>query len=198
MAIATLVNGPASATSDISRLPSLRLNGSTGTGFAAPKIIGEPETIRRRGSKILMKGSMCFLGLRVNLPINLAVGSPKRSATNPWATSWKIAEKTRIIIEIMPPIRASILFETKIYDIINAMAKGMKCDNCGKGIMIGHNVSHAKNRTRRIFKPNLHSVRVVVNGVGRRIKLCTKCLRIAKKEMKPGTITSEVVQAATL
>ncbi|HCS78193.1 TPA: 50S ribosomal protein L28, partial [Patescibacteria group bacterium] len=39
------------------------------------------------------------------------------------------------------------------------MAKGMKCANCGKGIMIGHRVSHAKNRTRRIFKPNLHKSR---------------------------------------
>ncbi|HKC14439.1 MAG TPA: bL28 family ribosomal protein [Patescibacteria group bacterium] len=46
---------------------------------------------------------------------------------------------------------------------------GMKCDSCGKGVMYGHNVSHAKNRTRKIFKPNLH----VYKGM----KLCTKCLR---------------------
>jgi large subunit ribosomal protein L28 len=148
-----------------------------------------------------MKGSMCFLGFRVSLPISLAVGSPKCSATNPCATSWKIAEKTRIIIEIMPPKRATILSEIKIYDIINAMGKGMKCDNCGKGIMIGHNVSHAKNRTRRIFKPNLHSSRVVVNGLTKRMRLCTKCLRTAKKKIEPvvpSKVVSEVPQVAVI
>lgn len=58
------------------------------------------------------------------------------------------------------------------------------CDNCGKGIMIGHNVSHAKNRTRKVFKPNLHMSRVMINGVNKRMKLCTKCLRMLKKEAK--------------
>ena len=60
------------------------------------------------------------------------------------------------------------------------MAKGLKCDNCGKGIMHGHNVSHAKNRTARVFKPNLHTARVVVNGVTRTMRLCTKCIRLLK------------------
>ncbi len=54
---------------------------------------------------------------------------------------------------------------------------GAKCYNCGKGVMYGHNVSHAKNRTRKIFKPNLHSARVFVDGSYKRVKLCTKCLR---------------------
>lgn len=60
------------------------------------------------------------------------------------------------------------------------MTKGNKCDNCGKGIMYGHNVSHAKNRTRKIFKPNLHRARLVVNGITKSMKLCTKCLRKLK------------------
>jgi len=46
--------------------------------------------------------------------------------------------------------------------------------------MYGHNVSHAKNRTRKIFKPNLHSARIVVSGVQQRVKLCTKCQRTLK------------------
>ena len=58
-----------------------------------------------------------------------------------------------------------------------------KCDNCGKGVMYGHNVSHAKNRTRRLFKPNLHAARVVIDGIGKRLRLCTKCLRMVKKKM---------------
>lgn len=78
-----MVSGPASATRAMSFLPSFRLNGSIGTGFAAPNITGEPDNMRRRGSKTLMKGSICFLGFKVNLPASFAVGSPKRSATKP-------------------------------------------------------------------------------------------------------------------
>lgn len=59
------------------------------------------------------------------------------------------------------------------------------CFNCGKGVMYGHNVSHAKNRTRKIFKPNLHSARIVVSGVAKRVKLCTKCQRSIRAAAKP-------------
>ena len=61
----------------------------------------------------------------------------------------------------------------------------MKCENCGKGIMYGHNVSHSKRRTRRIFKPNLHRARVVVGGISKRMKLCSKCLRKVKNQKSP-------------
>ncbi len=54
------------------------------------------------------------------------------------------------------------------------------CFNCNKGIMYGHNVSHAKNRTRRIFKPNLHSAKVLINGGYKKVRLCTKCQRMLK------------------
>lgn len=57
----------------------------------------------------------------------------------------------------------------------------MKCANCGKGVMYGHNVSHAKNRTRKIFKPNLHTARITIGGTSKRLRLCTKCLRMLKK-----------------
>lgn len=56
-----------------------------------------------------------------------------------------------------------------------------QCFNCGKGVMYGHNVSHAKNRTRKIFKPNLHSVSIALSGVNKRVRLCTKCLRSLRK-----------------
>lgn len=57
----------------------------------------------------------------------------------------------------------------------------MKCMNCGKGVMYGHNVSHAKNRTRKIFKPNLHTAKISIGDHNRKMKLCTKCLRMIKK-----------------
>jgi large subunit ribosomal protein L28 len=64
------------------------------------------------------------------------------------------------------------------------MSSGMKCFLCGKGIMVGHNVSHAKNRTRKVFKPNLHSARISVNGSSMKVRLCTKCLREVKGKNK--------------
>lgn len=64
----------------------------------------------------------------------------------------------------------------------------MKCFNCGKGVMYGHNVSHAKNRTRKIFKPNLHNARIKMGKITKTMKLCTKCLRIWKNAVKPQTV----------
>ena len=58
----------------------------------------------------------------------------------------------------------------------------MKCVNCGKGVMYGHEVSHAKNRKKRLFLPNLHKVRVPFGGATKIMRLCTKCLRLLKKK----------------
>jgi large subunit ribosomal protein L28 len=51
------------------------------------------------------------------------------------------------------------------------------CDVCGKGPITGHNVSHANNKTPRRWYPNLQRARVVVNGVVRRIRVCTQCIK---------------------
>ena len=51
------------------------------------------------------------------------------------------------------------------------------CAVCGKKRMVGNNVSHANNKTRRVFRPNLQTVRAIVNGVTQRIRACTRCLR---------------------
>ena len=45
----------------------------------------------------------------------------------------------------------------------------------------GHKVSHAKNRTKRKFKYNLHTVTVMVEGVKKRLRVPTKVLRQLKK-----------------
>ena len=57
------------------------------------------------------------------------------------------------------------------------------CEKCGKGVLRGHNVSHAKNRTKKIWKPNLKTVKIKTGGVTRKMTLCVKCLRRVKKEM---------------
>ena len=58
---------------------------------------------------------------------------------------------------------------------------GMKCANCKKGVMYGHNMSHAKNRSNRTFAPNLHYSRIMVEGTLKRVKLCAKCIKLLKK-----------------
>lgn len=51
------------------------------------------------------------------------------------------------------------------------------CDMCGKRHQTGNNVSHANNKTKRVFNPNLQTVRAVVEGTHKRIRVCTRCLR---------------------
>lgn len=43
--------------------------------------------------------------------------------------------------------------------------------------MVGHNVSHAHNVTKRRFNPNLQRVKVVKNGRTKRMDVCTSCIK---------------------
>lgn len=56
------------------------------------------------------------------------------------------------------------------------------CEICGKKPVYGNNVSHANNRTRRRWEPNLQRVHVRQNGTVKRIKVCTDCLRSGRVE----------------
>ena len=51
------------------------------------------------------------------------------------------------------------------------------CDICSKRPQSGNNVSHANNKTRRVFNPNLQTVKALINGAAKRIRVCTRCLR---------------------
>ncbi|MBI5453185.1 MAG: 50S ribosomal protein L28 [Deltaproteobacteria bacterium] len=51
------------------------------------------------------------------------------------------------------------------------------CDVCGKGPTFGNNVSHAHNKTRRRWNPNLQSVRAIQNGKVKKIRVCSRCIR---------------------
>lgn len=46
--------------------------------------------------------------------------------------------------------------------------------------MRGNLVSHANNKSKRLFVPNLQRVRASVNGQTRRIHICTSCLKAGK------------------
>jgi large subunit ribosomal protein L28 len=55
------------------------------------------------------------------------------------------------------------------------------CDGCGKGKQVGMNVSHAHNRTKAVWRPNLQKIRVVTsNGTHMRVRLCTSCITRGK------------------
>jgi large subunit ribosomal protein L28 len=51
------------------------------------------------------------------------------------------------------------------------------CAICGKGRQAGYNVSHAHNKTKKIWKPNLQRVKAIQQGTTKRIYVCTRCLR---------------------
>ncbi len=52
-----------------------------------------------------------------------------------------------------------------------------ECAICGKGQLVGRNISHANNKTRKVSKPNLQRVHVDINGSVKRVQVCTRCIR---------------------
>lgn len=54
------------------------------------------------------------------------------------------------------------------------------CEFCGKTRQAAHKVSHSNIKTRKWQQPNLQSVRAVVDGVVKRVRACTRCIRTGK------------------
>ncbi|MBN1882899.1 MAG: 50S ribosomal protein L28 [Deltaproteobacteria bacterium] len=54
------------------------------------------------------------------------------------------------------------------------------CDICGKGAMTGFHVSHAHNKSKRKWYPNLQPMKIKVGGKVKRVKVCTRCIRSGK------------------
>lgn len=54
-----------------------------------------------------------------------------------------------------------------------------RCDITGKGVLSGNNVSHANNKTRRRFLPNLQETKLLSDTLGQqiRLKLTTHAIR---------------------
>jgi len=60
------------------------------------------------------------------------------------------------------------------------------CYVCGKHPSSGNAVSHANNKTRRRWLPNLQSVKVIDReGVRRRVRVCTSCIAAGKIAKAP-------------
>ena len=46
-----------------------------------------------------------------------------------------------------------------------------RCELTGKGLLVGHNVSHANNKTKRVFRPNLQIISLASEALGQTYKL---------------------------
>ena len=59
-----------------------------------------------------------------------------------------------------------------------------KCEICEKTLSHGNKISiarsHVSRRAARTWKPNLRTVKAIVDGQTKRISLCSKCLRSGK------------------
>jgi large subunit ribosomal protein L28 len=55
-----------------------------------------------------------------------------------------------------------------------------QCDICGKGTIFGNTVSHSKNRVRRTWRPNIQSIKTMINGTVITVKICARCLKSDK------------------
>jgi large subunit ribosomal protein L28 len=55
-----------------------------------------------------------------------------------------------------------------------------RCDVCGKGPSVGNTISHALKLTTRRWLPNLVSMRAMMAGKPRRVRVCTRCLKAGK------------------
>jgi large subunit ribosomal protein L28 len=60
------------------------------------------------------------------------------------------------------------------------------CYVCGKGPATGNNVSHAHNKTRRRWLPNLQPVKIQLDdGANRRVRVCTNCIKSGRIKKAP-------------
>ena len=60
-----------------------------------------------------------------------------------------------------------------------------RCYVCDKGVAFGNNVSHANNKTRRVWRPNLQVARIVEGDKIIKVKVCTGCLSAGKVQLAP-------------
>jgi len=58
-----------------------------------------------------------------------------------------------------------------------------RCDFTGKGVQSGHNVSHANNKTKRRFLPNLQDTSLFSDALGRQVqvRMSTSAIRTVEK-----------------
>jgi large subunit ribosomal protein L28 len=74
-----------------------------------------------------------------------------------------------------------------------------KCDLTGKGKQYGSNVSFSQRHTKKVWKPNLQSKIILVDGKKVKMKLSTQAIRTLKKKnlfITPATVATEAAKNA--
>ncbi|HSE77585.1 MAG TPA: 50S ribosomal protein L28 [Alphaproteobacteria bacterium] len=61
-----------------------------------------------------------------------------------------------------------------------------RCIVTGKGVLVGNNVSHANNKTKRRFMPNLQQTSLLSDSLGRSIRLCVSTRGLRTIEHRGG------------
>jgi large subunit ribosomal protein L28 len=62
------------------------------------------------------------------------------------------------------------------------------CEICQKRRGVGNNVSHANNKTKRTWQPNLQTVHALIGSTRKTLRVCTRCIR-SGKVVKAGKAT---------
>lgn len=60
------------------------------------------------------------------------------------------------------------------------------CELTGKGVQVGNNVSHANNKTKRRFLPNLCNVTLISDALGQRFRLRVSAAALRSVEHRGG------------
>ena len=55
-----------------------------------------------------------------------------------------------------------------------------KCDICQKGLLFGNQVSHSHRRSNKAWRPNIRTVKAIVDGTPKTLHVCSRCLRSGK------------------
>lgn len=67
------------------------------------------------------------------------------------------------------------------------------CYTCGKSPHAGNKVSHANNKSKRRWLPNLQTVKIIdQSGERRRVRVCTRCISAGKIEKAPPVAVADV------
>ncbi len=69
-----------------------------------------------------------------------------------------------------------------VYIIPKEVLLMAKCSVCDKGAHFGIAVSHSHRRSNKMWKANIKSVKVKVNGAAKKMYVCTSCLRSGQVE----------------
>jgi len=79
-------------------------------------------------------------------------------------------------------------FKTHYFNQYKGYMMARRCQVTGKGPLVGNNVSHANNKTKRRQLPNLRSVKITLeDGTTKRIKVAASTLRTMKKKAAQAT-----------